>query len=995
MLVGLFPSIAGAECPRDVVQLQAPATLELAEELSRGSEELEWEGRITEAVCWSRRALVIRRQFLPPEDEDLGTAIALFAYHLRLIGEYEESLRLFEELRLHREMNLGRTHEYYANALTFLADTHHEMGSFDRAEPLYIQALEIREREGYVEQSNYGWPLNNLARLYLDMGRYDDAEYLLLEARETWRPVERTSRSDATVGLVTRNLGEVFLITQRWADATMALDEALVLLRSGFGEHHRHVARCLQLLARASKEQAVLDVAETRAREALTALEHSQGPEHSSVAEVLGDLAQILRKQGRYEEAAPLLERAIALSDGTLGPTHPKAAFLLNEMTLVSVAMGRSKWALESQQRYEAVVGAAMERTLVVADEARRLSYASIFVGGSDTTFSMHLQALPHDTSAAQLALTTLLQRKARVQELSTRTYDLLRQSLPPEHQPLLDDITQARARYAALARGGHRMPDHERGVRLRALEREIDGYWRSLAQHSPRVREVASPITIARVQRALPDDAALVEFVRYEAVFDEGSIAERAGDRYAAYLVARDRIDWVDLGPASEIKKAVDAFRRALTLHGEIADVARALHRQITQRVLARVPGVDTLFVSPAGELNRIPFGALVDEDSRYLIERLDIRYLSAGRDLLRPWATDAVGDGPPVVVANPTGAALPGTEREAELLRSLFPDSLVLERDAATEANLLALSRPPRLHLATHGVFAADATSSDKPESSHPRAITRSLAGMPATELHNPMLDIGLMLAEVRPNDSEDAKDGQLTAFEIRGWDLRGTELVTLSACHTGDGALERGEGVLGLGRAFAIAGAQTVVMSLWNVSDNSTATLMTGYYQRLAEGQGRSVAMRNTQLEMLGTEGSRHPYDWAGFVVVGDWTPLASVEGRTHVPPPIEPRSGCCRSQRGRPGTPASELLILLGLAVRRRRLGFPRKSGHRRYAARAAVEPARFGGHPSGVNCGRFLLLLATWIPIFSCGWGVHQTGQVHPVVGRGASRRSIH
>ncbi|MGF1496962.1 MAG: CHAT domain-containing protein, partial [Elainellaceae cyanobacterium] len=136
--------------------------------------------------------------------------------------------------------------------------------------------------------------------------------------------------------------------------------------------------------------------------------------------------------------------------------------------------------------------------------------------------------------------------------------------------------------------------------------------------------------------------------------------------------------------------------------------------------------------------------------------------------------------------------------------------------------------------------------------------------------------LLRSGLALAGFNPRQSGD-EDGVLTALEASGLNLYGTELVVLSACETGVGSVANGDGVYGLRRAFVIAGADSLLMSLWKVSDDGTADLMTRYYQRLLNGEGRSDALRATQLEMLQTPDYEHPFFWASFIFSGDWRSL----------------------------------------------------------------------------------------------------------------------
>jgi CHAT domain-containing protein len=117
----------------------------------------------------------------------------------------------------------------------------------------------------------------------------------------------------------------------------------------------------------------------------------------------------------------------------------------------------------------------------------------------------------------------------------------------------------------------------------------------------------------------------------------------------------------------------------------------------------------------------------------------------------------------------------------------------------------------------------------------------------------------------------------DGILTALEASGLDLWGTRLVTLSACDTGIGEVRNGEGVYGLRRAFVLAGAETLVMSLWPVSDYIARDMMVAYYTGLRAGLGRGDALRQARLALLKRETRRHPYYWAGFIQSGEWADL----------------------------------------------------------------------------------------------------------------------
>jgi CHAT domain-containing protein len=290
------------------------------------------------------------------------------------------------------------------------------------------------------------------------------------------------------------------------------------------------------------------------------------------------------------------------------------------------------------------------------------------------------------------------------------------------------------------------------------------------------------------------------------------------------------------------------------------------------------------------------------VDADGRYLVERLSIGYLASANDLLRNASEPGVGslvvggvdydatgagEGSPVAVAStrsaPRGgleafAFLPGpAEEAAAVVARLGGDTVHLAGAEATEERIRQMAPGRRLiHLATHGFFATGEVRSAlaaEPDGGE-------LLGGAATVRDgiNPMLLSGVVLAGANSPEGDGLDDGVLTAEEVVGLDLRGAELVTLSACETGLGEVEQGEGVMGLRRAFALAGARSLVFSLWQVPDAETRRLMTAFYDRIAAAPGEPLteSFRASQLllveELRAERGDAPPLFWAAFVVSG---------------------------------------------------------------------------------------------------------------------------
>jgi CHAT domain-containing protein len=219
-----------------------------------------------------------------------------------------------------------------------------------------------------------------------------------------------------------------------------------------------------------------------------------------------------------------------------------------------------------------------------------------------------------------------------------------------------------------------------------------------------------------------------------------------------------------------------------------------------------------------------------------------------------------------------------LPGAEQEGRLIdeqvkKANLPQVLYTKIDAEEEV-LAALEVPPRvLHVATHGFFL-------KPNDELRRRLLAMQRGAEVTVPppgDNPMLRAGLAFAGINSNapylgEIDTRNDGVLTALEVLGLNLAGTELAVLSACETGLGEIHYGEGVYGLRRAFQEAGVQEIVMSLWEVSDAGTQALMTEMYERLLAGATPREALRGAQRELATSAEWGYPYIWAAFTVAG---------------------------------------------------------------------------------------------------------------------------
>ncbi|MBE9110530.1 CHAT domain-containing protein [Nodosilinea sp. LEGE 07298] len=819
---------------------------------------------------------------------------------------------------------LGDRHLQVAENLALLAFFYQDQNREADAERAWSEALSIYREQPQEYPSAMANILTGLAMVASNRGQYREAEAFYQEAIAIHQS-DLDSQDPTFAGTLT-GLAYIYQMQSRYGETETLLIQVLDFYRKG--EDPLEMSFPLRWLANLYHAQGDYSRAESLYQEALSIQRDifAGGGEYSTITEPMvgNDLALLYHAQGRYDEAEQLYQRSIQQLQSSvfLGSSISSSIRVTYNLAGLYQSQGKLSEAIATLKAGLDIEQQELATTLASLGEAERQLYIATLANAIDYAVPLHLNTAPNNQEVAQLSLTTLLQRKGRVLEANMRTLETLRQNSNPEILPVLSQIENLRQEIATLSARQSEASSAQDQARLTELNSRLNQLESLLARRSAATAEGLSPVALNAVAEQIPQNGVLIEYVRYRP-FDPVNLSSSelgtpniwaasgfAPPRYAAYmLLPSGEVRGVDLGDAATIDGQIQRFLEDLRCGEQLATpcyepeelkpVAQALYEKIFAPIQQHLGEATHLLISPDSQLNLVPFAALVDEQNRYLIETYALTHLTSGRDLLR-MQSQAPSQQPPVVLADPnfdtadaTGvmqvasasrggarsadlASLPpfsrleGSAQEVAAIRPLLgEDAVVLTEARATENALKQVQGPSILHLATHGFFLED-------EPVPPPNIGGGELPQSSIRLENPLLRSGLALAGFNQRES-DGEDGVLTALEVAGLNLRGTRLVVLSACETGLGDIADGEGVYGLRRAFVMAGAESQLMSLWQVSDRGTADLMQQYYERLSRGEGRSEALRQVQLTALENPVYRHPYHWAAFFFSGQWTPM----------------------------------------------------------------------------------------------------------------------
>ncbi|OPX99122.1 MAG: CHAT domain protein [Syntrophorhabdus sp. PtaB.Bin047] len=838
---------------------------------------------------------------------------------LKKDGRVQEAIPLAARLVSVRESTHGPDHPVTAMALMGLGNLYRMAGRFTDAEPLLSRSLSIQERAPRgPDRPAVAQNLMLLAMVYTSTGRYAEAEPLLKRALDI-RQRTQTQRPGA-IAFNQVLLADVYHHTGRQADAESLLKKALEIWDRDQDLPPEAIAFSLTLIAKLYRKSGRYAEAEPLIERSLAICRKELGEDHPTVAFGLNNLAMIYRRTGRNAEVESLYRRSLAIFQKSFGDNHPAVSISFNNLAFYYGTTGRHHEAHSCFARSLGIQDSLRESVFTLLTEKQKLSYMKtqeMTIHG----YVSHTASFPRSSATAVVdAFNAWLKWKGSVIEAQGRYLDALGTSEDPKVREKFKELTALKRDIARLQlAGAGKAASEDYTRRMSELEKRKASVEPELmaASREFMLQKKAQTADVGTLSSSLSRDSAYLDYARITRFdFRKRKWTE---PRYMLFLLIPGEtreVRLIDIGPSENVDRHINAYLKEMARAGtegalpsekKLKAEASALHDLLIRPVNPSLKGRKRLLVSPDGNLNLIPFEALVNPAGAYLIEDFLVSYVGAGRDMVK-FAKATLAGGESLIIADPdydlgqkevekarssaglraadtkghvsrdaTGMhfdRLPDTKEEADtiekILHGRFGQKVFNEQDKkALELVLFHMSSPKVLHLATHGYFLAEEKTKQSEKMGELPLTGDPLEDTPVT-IENPMLRSGIVLAGANTSLKEGKDEGMVTAEKVLGLNLRGTDLVVLSACQTGVGDIQSGEGVFGLKRAFILSGAKTLVMSLWSVPSKETVDLMTSFYALLSEGKSPSEALRQAKLTIM--KHKSHPFFWAAFILTG---------------------------------------------------------------------------------------------------------------------------
>jgi CHAT domain-containing protein len=870
------------------------------------------QGDYVNAILFAEKAIKQANKEFGQKHPEYAASLNNLAVLYNNVGNYKAALPLQQEAKNLILQVSGEKHPDYAASLNNLATLYQAIGNYKAALPLLEEAKNLFMQVSGEKHPDYASSLNNLASLYYEIGNYKAALPLFEEAKNIRLQFLGNKHPHYAQSL--SHLAGLYEQIGNYTAALPLFEEAKNLRLQVLGQKHPDYANSLNNLALLYQKIGNYKAAIPLYKEAINIRLKVLGKRHPDYANSLNSLAYLFYEVGNFKAARPLLEETNKIRLQVLGKRHPDYANSLNNLAkLYYMEKAFDKCKDKIIQATEITM--SNFDNLDILSEKQKIDYIENEKQNFQVYYSLSLQLFYHDKSIAVNLLNTNLFTQSLLLSSSKQLKENILKSKDRELIELYNEYVDSKT---VLARA-YSLTGEETNyfkINVDSLENVSDNYERELAKKTRVFEKYLNKRNNSwediRV-RLKPNEAA-VSILRFP-YYNKGWTDTI---KYAALIVTNETVDHpnlVELQNGPELEGRFFEQYSSSMLPGKGTNQSKesfTTYKAFWEEIEKEIEGKDVVYLSPDGVYHTINLNTIQYPDGKFLYEKKDIVISNSLLELLdeeEPLAHSKTA----MLVGNPdfsmdkesqkllaanflnnnsgSGSyslsrdfrdyslnALPGTKIEVEKINGLLKEydweTQYLTGKQALEEAIKSVKNPQVLHIATHGFFA------DNIQPNNLTKLNNSLMfGQNRKKaIENPMLRSALMLSgsvnalNGKYDPLSQMDDGILTGYEAMSLELDGTELVVLSACETGLGEVRDGEGVYGLQRAFRLAGAKNIIMSLWKVDDIATQLLMRKFYEYWLEGNTKREAFKQAQDHLRTQTAYKDPYYWGGFVYIG---------------------------------------------------------------------------------------------------------------------------
>jgi CHAT domain-containing protein len=864
-------------------------------------------------------------------DEKRLAEYLIFAGRIRQeIGDTEEAERTYLDSLEFFDENLGEDRETISLIYNNLSQLYADSGRLAEADEAMQHSLKLVVDIAGENPDELVKNLNNTSALYSLIGDVSQAEDYMERALSVLR--EQGLQTSFLYGRILTHLSMLKLKNGEMPEAVSLITEALIIFLGQ--KKGREYAMSLNAFGMITLAWGDMASAERAFAESIDILENIEGfTNHPNIKLAKGNLAFVYFRQGKYEEAENQYAEVFAADEKQDTNARPLEIESLLFRALGLFALGKKDESLRYLERMVAGNERYIDNAFAFSTEKQRMQ---VLVRSQISFYALLIlvrTVFIQDLNVVRRLLSVVLRRKALgIEALVTQREEVM-SGRYPHLASALQELTALQQKIAGLLWKPPEEDSETVARKIKEAEERRAKIEANLARQIPEIRltQKLKDVNYEKITDILPAGSVLIEFVCEQKTVENPTpdLEVFSSPHYMAFAIPAgnpDGIELFDLGSVEEINQLIQNFLGQLINIADYDELGRQLFAKAVEPWLKKFGENRQIFISPDGEFNRLPFEVLPLNAEHLFIDKYLTVYVTSGRDLIRHQMKSVSKSTEHLVVANPdfdltaqtqkptnsrfpaqTGSLLnpalidfhfplaPLQEAENEgriVAEALGAELLVGEEALETKVKELLKKSPNVVHLATHGLFLSETDCQENNSSNlfSSENFNPGLKGAIKTEWtsENPLLRSCLALAGINAvvkgeRVPVEAEDGVLTALDVSGLNLSQTELVVLSACQTGTGDIQNGEGVWGLRRAFELAGVKTLVVSLWQVDDAATAELMESFYEGLTGGLPCAEALHRAKLLL---RKSNAPYYWAAFICQGNSTPVINLKKRNNI-------------------------------------------------------------------------------------------------------------